>query len=167
MNKDFEFSDYEMIPSEDSHNIQSYQDTYDNTVYSKGCVNDLSAFVSQHTMLLDKTLDLANQVTEVYAESQRLNAQVDMARICSQVELAKIASKFQVTKHTIEKVFGERQSALSKHYDTLDYGIKNGDREIIIAAMHEISSIVVSSPLSDIQDFIEAFNTEGAPLLDF
>ncbi len=167
MNRDFEYTDYEMIRDEDSHNLQSCQEKYETTAYQNERLNDLSAFVPQHTMLIDKTLDLASQITEVYSESQRLNAQIDMARICSQVELAKIAAKFQVSKLAIEGVFNERKSALSHHYDTLDYGIKNGDRELIIAAMHQISTIVVSSPLSDIQNFIEAFNTEDAPLLDF
>lgn len=166
MNRDMEYSDYEIIHNEDSHSLDTFQDQYDLRIPNTR-LNDFSAFVSQHTMLIDKTLDVASQVAEVYAESQRLNAQVDIARMASQVELAKIASKFQVTKLTIESVFGERKSALSHHYDTLDYGIKNGDRELIMAAMHQISSIVVSSPLADIQSFIEAFDTEGAPLLDF
>lgn len=163
MNRDSEYTEYEIIQNDDNCRLQQVQEYYN----SSQRLNDISAFVSQHTMLLDKTLDLASQVTEVYAESQRLSAQVEFARIKSQEEIAKMASKFQVTKMAIEKVFGERQSALSQHYKTLDFGIKNGDKDIIIAAMHQISSIVVSSPLSDIQNFIEAFNTEGAPLLDF
>lgn len=164
MNRYSEYSEYEISKDNYDNSLQPVQNNY----YTPSQrLNDLSAFVSQHTMLLDKTLDLASQVTEVYAESQRLSAQVELARIKSQEEIAKMASKFQVTKMTIEKVFGERQSALQQHYKTLDYGIKNGDKEIIIAAMHQISSIVVSSPLADIQNFIEAFNTEGAPLLDF
>ena len=164
MNNYSEYSEYEISKNNYDNSLQPVQNNYYNPSQR---LNDLSAFVSQHTMLLDKTLDLASQVTEVYAESQRLSAQVELARIKSQEEIAKMASKFQVTKMTIEKVFGERQSALHQHYKTLDYGIKNGDREIIIAAMQQISSIVVSSPLADIQNFIEAYNTEGAPLLDF
>lgn len=164
MNRDFDYSNHEIIQENNVNSFTTSRNCYYNPSQR---LNDISAFVSQHTVLLDKTLDLASQMTEVYAESQRLNTAVDLARIKSQEELAKMASKFQVTKLTIEKIFGERQSALSQHYKTLDYGIHNGDREIIIAAMQQISSIVVSSPLADIQNFIEAFDTEGAPLLDF
>lgn len=116
---------------------------------------------------INKALDVASQITDVYAESQRLNAQVAIVQEMSKVEMAKVAAKYMATKDVIEKTFAERHGALSQHYKALDHALENGDRELILAAMHQISAIVTTSPLNDIQEFVKRFNDTSTPLLDF
>ena len=67
----------------------------------------------------------------------------------------------------LEKTFGERDKALSKHYDLLDNAINSNDREMILVALHGISSIVTKSPLDDFEKFVELYNDTSQPLLDF
>ncbi|MDE6415666.1 MAG: hypothetical protein K2K68_01395 [Duncaniella sp.] len=138
--------------------------------YSPAQMSDIEGFsnmVAQNAEVFHHALDITTQIAEVYGESQRLSARVDMVREYSKVELAKTAAKFQLTKDLIEKTFSERKGALSSLYNVLDDAIEKGDRELIINAMHQISSVVVSSPLSDIQNFIKAFEDKDQPLLDF
>lgn len=132
-----------------------------------GRTENILTLVKANEQVIMQGIDLASQVTEVYAESQRLNAQVKMTEQWSQVEMAKTAAKFYATKELIERTFGERHQALSSHYKALDHAIECGDRELIVAAMHQISTIVTSSPLADFQTFVERFNDKSQPLLDF
>lgn len=128
---------------------------------------NMLTLVKANEQVIMQGLDVASQVTEVYAESQRLNAQVKMTEQWSRVEMAKTAAKFYATKELIERTFGERHEALSKYYNALDHALVSGDRDLIVAAMHQISSIVTSSPLADFQTFVERFNDKSQPLLDF
>ena len=137
----------------------SYADSaYNQNVGMVEKAQAINQLVYTNAEVIHKTLDVTQQVVEVYAESQRLNAQV---------ELAKIAAKFQTAQNLIEKAFGERGQALNAHYRVLDDAINSGDRDMIIQAMNQISSIVVSSPLADITKFIEVFEDKSQPLLDF
>ncbi len=128
---------------------------------------NILTLVKANEQVVMQGLDLASQVTDVYAESQRLNAQVKMTEQWSQVEMAKTAAKFYATKELIERTFGERHEALSAHYRALDHALACGDRDLIVAAMHQISTIVTSSPLADFQTFVARFNDKSQPLLDF
>ncbi len=123
--------------------------------------------VQANSALIQQGLDVASQITEVYAESQRLDAQVAMTEKWSQVEMAKTAAKFYATRELIERTFGEREKALSAHYRALDHALESGDREVLLAAMQQISNIVTSSPLEEIQEFNRRYNDPTANLLDW
>ncbi len=128
---------------------------------------NILTLVKANEQVIRQGMDLVAQVTDVYAESQRLNAQIAMCEQWSRIEMAKTAAKFYATKELIERTFGERHQALSAHYRALDHALACGDRDLIVAAMHQISSIVTSSPLADFQTFVERFNDKSQPLLDF
>lgn len=134
---------------------------------SNSKIQDISSLVQANSAIINKTLDLASQITDVYAESQRLNAKVEMVKEWSKVEIAKTAAKYLTTKDIIEKTFSERSQVLGKHYRVLEEGLQSGDKDLILAAMHEISSIVTTSPLADIQNFIKRFEDKSVTLLDF
>ena len=90
-----------------------------------------------------------------------------IGEVWGQVEIAKTVAKFKTAQDFMEKTFGERDKALSKHYDLLDDAIKSNDRDMILAALHGISSIVTKSPLDDFEKFVELYNDTSQPLLDF
>lgn len=127
----------------------------------------ISNLIQQNQDVINKTLDLSHKIADVYSESQRLNAQVEIVKEKSKIQIANIAAKYLTTKTIIEEVFSERRVALSAHYKVLDEGIRSGDKDLIVKAMHEISTVVVSSPLEDINSFIERYNDTSQTLLDF
>lgn len=129
--------------------------------------NTILDIMKSNADLMNKAMNLASQMTEVYAESQRLAAKVECVKEYTKLELAKCAAKFQLAKGIIENTFSERRSTLQKFYDVLDMAIQKDDANMIISAMHEIGSVVVTSPLADIQNFIKSFEDTSQPLLDF
>ena len=130
-------------------------------------VQTLSEAVIQNRDILNKTLDLASQITDVYAESQRLNAQIEITREMSKVEMARITAKFLNTKQIIEETFKERRFALNASYEVLQKGMAENNSDLILAAMREIGNVVVTSPLQDIKEFARIFDDKSQTLLDF
>ena len=105
----------------------------------------------------------SQQIANIYAMSCRIKqikAQTD-------VQLANTIAKYKVCHEFLESTFGERHEALQKHYDVLDNAVASGDRDLILAALHGISDIVTTSPLSELQRLAEVFDDPSVPLLDF
>lgn len=73
----------------------------------------------------------------------------------------------EVYKMWLTLSFGERHEALQHYYDIMDKAIAEDNQDLIIAAMNSISSIVTSSPLSDLEKFLRRFNDPSDSLLDF
>lgn len=180
---EYDDSGYDGSEYEDAHqfdqragNLDKYNDPYSQQCNyqdtlpegrSRNKISDIADAVASNKDILNKTLDLGKQIADVYAESQRLNAQVEIVKEASKVKLAQIAAKFLTTKDVLDKVFSEREKSLSEDYKALNYGIETGNTDLIIKAMGNISSIVVSSPLADINNFIERMEDTSMPLLDF
>ena len=78
-----------------------------------------------------------------------------------------LAGFFDISEQFFLDVFGERDAALGKHYDLLDKAVASNDKDLIIAAIKGISTIVTKSPLEDLEAFAKVFNDESQPLLDF
>lgn len=130
-------------------------------------IQSLSTAISTNAEVISKTIDLASQITDVYAESQRLNAQVEITRERNKLEIARITAKFLTTKQLIEETFRERHLALNASYEVLQKGMNDNNVDLILAAMREIGAVVISSPLNDLKEFAKAFNDKSQPLLDF
>lgn len=153
-------NNYEVTTSNSGRDSKDYTSNLQHT-------ENILLLAKENAENISKALDVASQITDVYAESQRLNAQVTIAKEMSKVEMAKIASKYMATRDIIEKTFSERHGALSKLYSALDNALEKGNNEQILAAMHNIGAIVTTSPLADIQEFAKRFNDTSVPLLDF
>lgn len=162
----FEEDNSQEVPYEDVP--MEYQGVTDDSYEEED--QSLGKLVEQNAEIVkvaSRGLDLISQMTEVYRESQQLNAKVEVVKEYGKLQLAKTAAKFYTTKSIIEEVFGERREALSSYYKVLDNAIKSGNENMIVQAMQMIGSVVVSSPLSQIQNFIKAFEDKDQPLLDF
>lgn len=83
------------------------------------------------------------------------------------VQMANITAKYKSFELLQNKVFGEREKALDVHYRTLDKAIESNDRELIVAAIQGISTIVTKTPLEDLERLAQLYNDSSAPLLDF
>ncbi len=115
-------------------------------------------------------IDLAKQALDVYNTSLMVEQNIAAIRASSEVQLAQIASKYEFCRSTLEHVFKDRHSGLAAHYCVLDNAMKSNDREMVLAALRGISSIVVSSPLSDFKDVVnnwDSYSKEKPLELDF
>lgn len=130
-------------------------------------VNESAMSISEMANSIGSSLDSATNIANMYKECVLAEERTKQMQVWGQVEIAKTVAKFKTAQDFMEKTFGERDKALSKHYDLLDDAIKSNDRDMILAALHGISSIVTKSPLDDFEKFVELYNDTSQPLLDF
>lgn len=117
---------------------------------------------------VNTAISIADRALEVWQESNRIEQNIAMIEAAKEVELQNIVAKFELCKEMLTQTFGQRQQGLNAHYQMLDKALGTNDREMIIASLKGISSIVASNPLEDFSKFIEAWNDKSKPLeLDF
>lgn len=111
--------------------------------------------------------DITNNIATVYNNSLQVERDVAAVKAWSEVKLAEVAAKYKLCENFLNQTFSERDKALSKHYELLDKALETNNKDAIILAMQGISSIVTSSPLSDLEKFAQLYNDTSMPLLDF
>ena len=146
--------------------------------YQKDTVQDdkMVARIDSMSNLAEQTTQLASQlnlsgmverVTDMYAECKRIEAQTELVKAWSQAEIVKTVAKYKLCQEFMYHAFGERDKALTQHYDLLDKAIISNDKDLIIAALQGIGGIVTKSPLQDIEQFAKLYEDTSRPLLDF
>ena len=112
--------------------------------------------------------ELANKVFEAWNMNSQCQKEIKELEIKSKARIDEITLKYQHCREILSMVFGERQTALNAHYATLDKALQNDDRELIIASLKGISSIVEKNPLESFKAFSRVFDNKDETLyLDF
>lgn len=138
------------------------------TVYPETLPVELSKGMMMEIDRLNNIGGLASKVADAYVESKRINANIKALRITTSAVVRMHADQILHARECLTMVFAERSAALNKHYSVLDKALKSDDRELIIASLQGISSIVVANPLDKIGEYVRALNNPKAPLqLDF
>lgn len=132
-----------------------------------GSCTDSVNSISDMATSIGRSMDQAANLANLYKECVLAEERTKQIEAWGQVEIARTVAKFKTAQDFMEKTFGERDRALTKFYDRLDDAVATGDREMILASLHGISSIVTKSPLDDFEKFIELYNDTSQPLLDF
>lgn len=115
----------------------------------------------------ERTLDAAANIAGMFTECVKAEQRTKQIEAWGKVEMARTIAKFKTAQDFMEKTFGERDKALGKHYELLDKAVASGDRDLILASLHGISSIVTKSPLDDFNKFVDLYNDTSQTLLDF
>ena len=145
--------------------IQEYQECYPDDSQDME-INPQDALATVNNMV-NAASNLANNIVDVYAQCKEAEERSERMRVWGQVKMAETVAKFKSCQMFLDRVFGERDAALGKHYDLLDKAVATNDKDLIIAAIKGISTIVTKSPLEDLEAFAKVFNDESQPLLDF
>lgn len=126
-------------------------------------IQQINSNANQVVTVLGSVKDIA----EFYTQCQMINSKNRQLEAMTQVMLANTVAKFKLSEQFLTLSFGERHEALQHYYDIMDKAIAEDNQDLIIAAMNSISSIVTSSPLSDLEIFLRRFNDPSDSLLDF
>lgn len=126
-------------------------------------IQQINSNANQVVTVLGSVKDIA----EFYTKCQMINSKNRQLEAMTQVMLANTVAKFKLSEQFLTLSFGERHEALQHYYDIMDKAIAEDNQDLIIAAMNSISSIVTSSPLSDLEIFLRRFNDPSDSLLDF
>ena len=130
-------------------------------------VNSLASQVNVLAENLTGTLNQAERIASLYRDCQMVEAQTEQVKAWSQVEIAKTVAKYKSCQEFMYHTFGERDKALTKHYELLDKAIEGNDKDLIISALQGIGGIVTKSPLQDLEEFAKLYEDTSQPLLDF
>lgn len=130
-------------------------------------VNSLASQVNVLAENLTGTLNQAERIASLYRDCQMVEAQTEQVKAWSQVEIAKTVAKYKSCQEFMYHTFGERDKALTKHFELLDKAIEGNDKDLIISALQGIGGIVTKSPLQDLEEFAKLYEDTSQPLLDF
>lgn len=112
--------------------------------------------------------ELGTKLSNVYIESKKINANIKALRMQTNAMVQMHANSIIASREIVTKVFAERSLSLNKHYEVLDKALKSNDRELIIASLQGISSIVVANPIEQIGEYVRMLQDPGTRLkLDF
>ncbi len=157
----------EQIIDAEQYQTDTIPENEDSMLAKMESANILMEKVNQFANTANNALNFAGKVAEMYAECKRVEAQTEQVKAWSQVEIAKTIAKYKSCQEFMYHTFGERDRALTKHYDLLDKAIANDDKELIIEALRGIGGIVTKSPLEDLEQFAKLYDDTTQTLLDF
>ena len=124
-------------------------------------ISEFSNMLSEHKDLLSQAFDAWNMNTKCKNEIKILELQ-------SRERIVEMTQKYQLCRDVFAAVFSERQTALNAHYATLDKALQTDDKELIIASLRGISSIVEKNPLESFKEFSKVLDNKKETLfLDF
>ena len=114
-----------------------------------------------------QALNLMQSAVDLYSQCKMVEEKTEQVRMWSEVKIAETVAKYRSCQEFLNYTFGERDKALSRHYDLLDKAVEDGNKELIVEALHGISGIVTASPLSKFEEFVKLYEDTSQPLLDF
>lgn len=153
----------EEVKSCDSLEIVEFEQNIDENLPAKLTRSDYNQLES-----LRKMSDLGSKLCDIYIENKRINANIKALRIQTNAVINIHAQNIAATRELVTKVFAERAIGLKKHYEVLDKALKSDDREMIIASLQGISSIIVANPVDQIAKFANMLHSPNSKLrLDF
>lgn len=129
--------------------------------YSMRTIRDFSQELEKHK-------DLAGKALETWKMNAQCQRDIKNLEVKSQVMIHEITEKYQLCRDVLTMVFGERQTSLNALYATLDKALQSDDRELIIASLKGICSIVEKNPLESFKEFSRVMDNKDETLyLDF
>lgn len=114
-----------------------------------------------------QALNLMQSAVDLYSQCKMVEEKTEQIRMWSEVKIAETVAKYRSCQEFLNYTFGERDKALSKHYDLLDKAVEDDSKELIVEALHGISGIVTASPLTKFEEFVKLYEDTSQPLLDF
>ena len=116
---------------------------------------------------LNEGISMVQNVAGLYTQCVQLQEHTKQIEAMSRVQLAQTVAKYKATELFLTSTFEERGEVLRQHYKVLDHALASGDKELIIRAMSEISGVVTTSPLKDLEKLCENFDESLDELMDW
>lgn len=120
-------------------------------------IKAIASIVHDNKDLISQGLDFIKSERAMSYELKRLEIESNERIVC-------ITQKYQAFRDFLTCVYGERSKALNAHYATLDKALNNNDREIIIASLRGISSIVEKNPIEQFESFQKVLRNDQETL---
>lgn len=96
-------------------------------------------------------LHFFGQLTDAYREAKITERELATLAARKEILLTEIERKYDLYQDIFTRIFEERAAAISKSFEVIDQGLKNGDRDLINMGLHSLSKVVSTSPFADVQ----------------
>ena len=115
----------------------------------------------------NELLSTFERIISIRRDCEVMAQKTEQVRMITQERIVYTLAKFKQNQDIIEKVFGERDKALSKYYEVLDKALASNDRQMLLASMEQISKVVTTSPLAEIERLSKIYDDTSQPRLDY
>ena len=115
----------------------------------------------------NEMLSTFERIMNIRRDCEVMAQKTEQVKMITQERIVNTLAKFKQNQEIIEKIFGERDKALSKYYEVLDKALASNDRQMLLASMEQISKVVTTSPLAEIEHLSQIYDDTSQPLLDF
>lgn len=123
--------------------------------------------INQLAQSSNEMLSTFERIMSIRRDCEMMAQRTEQVRMIAQERIINTLAKFKQNQDIIEIVFGERDKALSKYYEVLDKALASNDRQMLLASMEQISKVVTTSPLAEIERLSQIYDDTSQPLLDF
>lgn len=103
------------------------------------------------------------RVLKTFAEARVELAKTarDITRIEAKrdVLITEMQLKYGLIHAALGEIFAERRAALDQHFEIIERGMANNDRELVVAGLNGVANIVSSSPFADLDRLGQLLNS--------
>lgn len=97
-------------------------------------------------------LNLIEKMLEAYKEQQITKKEVAKINVQKEILINDIIKRFDLYYYIFNKIFAERNNAIEKSFEIIDKGIKENDHLLISSGLQSLTTVVTSSPFTNIQE---------------
>jgi len=109
---------------------------------------------------------IADKAIEVWKYNKDVNARIRALEIANEADIKKFTKQYELCREIIYKVFEERRYVIEESFKRLDIAIEQGNNQLAVAALQNISNTIASNPLASFEVFSKSIesNSQNNPL---
>jgi hypothetical protein len=94
-------------------------------------------------------LDFFSKLTDAYKEHKIMEREMTRIQAQKEVLITEIEKRYELYHKVFDYIFDERKVSITKSFEIIDKGLREGDKELVGIGMQGLSKIVSSSPFAN------------------
>jgi hypothetical protein len=107
--------------------------------------------------------ELGHRAADVAVVAMQNNTEIRRISAMENVMIENIRLKYDMYQRVFAAVFAERKSAIGKHFEVIDKGMRENNMQLILGGLKCLSDIVATSPFANLEQFSAAFDNNALP----
>lgn len=95
-------------------------------------------------------LNFFTKLTDAYKEAKVTEREIANIQAQKEILLTEIEKRYDLYYKVFDRIFDERRVAITKSFEVIDKGLKDGDKDLISIGMQGLSNVVSSSPFANV-----------------
>jgi len=111
----------------------------------------------------EQAMGFFSELVDFGKEIKRQNVEIKRIEAMERVMLTKITAHYDLCHKFLAATFAERGITIEKHFEVIDKGIRDNDRQMILGGLHSLANFVKDSPFANFDKFSIAFDAGTLP----